>query len=357
MQAIRIVFSIWAAILINIALPYQAFGQQIEEPPFEVRGIYNWIHSTGDGEISFPFYRDILGIKLVRSPFGGPVAEDTPPPQIRPASEARSDPLIWNLTDTEGSRFRNIFMHTDNTPFGLELSEFFDISRNEKAPNPWDPGASRLIFHVRNLDTVLASLEAAEATVITSGGEALNTPDGLSILVQDPDGYLIQITQASATEIAGASSPDQIVSTAIGLTVADTAASLQFYQELLGFDVRGTRQGTSIELQLNGLSDGQLTRTRMLLPGTAVIVMLDEFIFPTGSPVVSPVDWRIQDVGSPQFQLQVTDLDVLIEKTQQAGYRFLSIGAEPIQRAFGRFVFAIDPDGVLVEFVEPTTQL
>ena len=40
--------------------------------------------------------------------------------------------------------------------------------------------------------------------------------------------------------------------------------------------------------------------------------------------------WRIQDVGSPQFQLQVIGLDALIEETQQAGYRFLSIGAEPI---------------------------
>ena len=69
-----------------------------------------------------------------------------------------------------------------------------------------------------------------------------------------------------------------------------------------------------------------------------------------------PFEWRVQDVGAPQFQLEVAGLDALLERTARAGYRFLSVGAKPIQRPFGRFVFAIDPDGVLVEFVEPSTR-
>jgi len=40
--------------------------------------------------------------------------------------------------------------------------------------------------------------------------------------------------------------------------------------------------------------------------------------------------------------------------TSRAGYRFISVGGKPIQRPFGRFVFAVDPDGILVEFVEPS---
>ena len=36
-----------------------------------VRGLYNWIHSTGDAERSFSFYRDVFGIGLARSPFAG----------------------------------------------------------------------------------------------------------------------------------------------------------------------------------------------------------------------------------------------------------------------------------------------
>ena len=63
--------------------------------------------------------------------------------------------------------------------------------------------------------------------------------------------------------------------------------------------------------------------------------------------------WRIQDVGSPQFQLQVRGLDALLERTRAAGYRFLSVGGRPIQRPFGRFVFLFDADSILVEYAEP----
>ena len=60
--------------------------------------------------------------------------------------------------------------------------------------------------------------------------------------------------------------------------------------------------------------------------------------------------------GSPQFQLEVAGLDALLERTTRAGYRFVSAGAKPIQRPFGRFVFAADADSVLVEFVEPAAR-
>jgi len=45
--------------------------------------------------------------------------------------------------------------------------------------------------------------------------------------------------------------------------------------------------------------------------------------------VTTPFDWKLQDVGSPQFQLEVSGLDALIDRTKQAGYRFLSVGAKP----------------------------
>ena len=343
------------ACMLVLALPIHAAAQQAGTvaAPSAVRGLYNWIHSTGDAERSFPFYRDVLGIELARSPFAGPPAADAPPERIRPVSNAAPDPLIWNLTDTKGARFRNVFMRATNTPFGLELSEFLDIPRAERPPNPWDPGASRLVFFVRDLDGIMARLAADGAPSVTHGGRAVDTPRGRSFLVRDPDGYLVQVTQASPADIAAARSPGQVVGTAIGLSVADTAAALRFYKGLLGFNIVETRRGTSAELQLNGLPGGRLTQTAMRIPGTEILVLLDEFAVPAGVPAATPIRWRIQDVGAPQFQLQVTGLDALIDNTKRSGYRFLSVGAKPIQRAFGRFVFAIDPDGVLVEFAEP----
>jgi catechol 2,3-dioxygenase-like lactoylglutathione lyase family enzyme len=336
--------------------------------PTVVRGIYNWVHSTADAERAFPFYRDVLGIELARSPFAGSAPANAAPERIRPLADAIGDPLIWDLTDTKGSRARTVFMRAPNTPFGLELSEFADIARDTRRPNPWDPGASMLIFAVRALDEVVEKLTARGTPVVTLGGTPVSTRAGRSILVRDPDGYLIEVRQASPGEVAGAQSPHQVVTTSIGLTVADTATALRFYQGLLGFTVRATWHANEDERRLHGLAGGEIEQTAMLIPGTAESVILSEFnLAAADSPnrgaqselatgtrfVANPFRWRIQDVGAPQFQLEVDGLDALIEQTREAGYRFLSVDAKPIQRPFGRFVFAIDPDSVLVEFAEP----
>jgi hypothetical protein len=89
-----------------------------------------------------------------------------------------------------------------------------------------------------------------------------------------------------------------------------------------------------------------------VIPGTAIEVIFAEFELPEGI-AANPFAWRIQDVGSPQFQLEVRDLDGLLERTRASGYRFLSIAARPIHRPFGRFVFLLDADNVLVEYAEP----
>jgi len=310
-----------------------------------VRGIFNWIHGTGDAERAFAFYHDVFSIELARSPFASGPPAGAPAEPIRPAAQAGSDPLVWDLTNTHGSRFRTVFMRAPNTPFGLELSEFFDIARSDRAPNPWDPGASTLIFSVRDLDAVAGRLKARSAPVVTLGGAPVTTPSGRAILVRDPDGCLIEVRQGDA------------VGTSIGITVASLARAREFYETLLGFTVTGTRKASIAELRLRGLSAGSLSETAMTVPGTTVRVVLSEFTLPAGTtPPATRIDWKLQDVGSPQFQLEVSGLDALIDRTKTAGYRFLSVGAKPIQRAFGRFVFAIDPDAVLVEFVEPAAR-
>jgi catechol 2,3-dioxygenase-like lactoylglutathione lyase family enzyme len=328
-----------------------ALAQPSAAAPPAVLGIYNWIHSTADAERAFAFYRDVLGMELTRSPFAGPAAGAAPPPRITPAKDAGSDPLVWDLTNTHGRRFRTVFMEAPNTPFGLELSEFFDIPRGARVANAWDPGASILIFAVRDVDAALASARARGAPVVTIGGAPVATPDGRAVVVRDPDGYLIELVEASAAAL-GAAAPGVIVGTSIGITVASTPTALEFYARLLGIGVRSEHRATDAELRLNGLDAGALTQTTLAMPGGASLV-LAEFTVPAGAAPPAPFEWRLQDVGSPQLQLDVRALDELVARTKAAGYRFLSVGAKPISRPFGRFVFAIDPDGVLVEYVEP----
>jgi catechol 2,3-dioxygenase-like lactoylglutathione lyase family enzyme len=310
-----------------------------------VHGLYNWVHSTADAERAFAFYHDVFGIELAASPF---VPNAAAPEGIRPWSAVVADELIWDLTNTRGSRARTVFMRAPNTPFGLELSEFVEIEREHRAANPYDPGASRLIFGVRDLDAVAAKLAAP---FVTLGARPVRVRGARALLARDPDGYLIELRQASPTELSAAE-PGQVVNTAIGLTVYDTERALELYRGLLGFTVRETWRADAAELALNGLNGGRLEHTRTVIPGTAIEVVFADFELPAGI-AANPFRWRIQDVGSPQLQLEVRGLDGLLERTRAAGYRFLSVEARPIQRPFGRFVFLLDADDILVEYAEP----
>ena len=69
---------------------------------------------------------------------------------------------------------------------------------------------------------------------MTLGAAPVDTRAGRAVLVRDPDGYLVEVREATAAEAARAAAPGAIVGTSIGLTVADTARSLELYRDLLG---------------------------------------------------------------------------------------------------------------------------
>src|SRR5690606_36935609 len=187
---------------------------------------------------------------------------------------------------------------------------------------------------------------ARGAPVVTLGGGPVSARGGRAVLVRDPDGYLVELRQATPAEVAAAAD-GATVGTALGLTVESTQVALRLYRDLLGFDVRETWQAASAELALNGLDGGRLEQTLTVIPGTAITVLFSEYDLSGTGVAAEPFQWRIQDVGSPQFQLQVRGLDALLERTRAAGYRFLSVGGRPIQRPFGRFVFLLDSDNIL----------
>ncbi len=328
-----------------------------------VTGIFNWIHSTADLDRGYAFYHDVFGLEMINPPFGA--IPGAPPPQtIRTRAEAIADPLVGDLTNTGHARFRNVFMRLPNAGFGLELSEFNDIETRAVQPNIWDAGATTLILEVRDMDAVMAALRKVRAGIVTVSAKAVDIGvlrDGAarervrSILVRDPDGYLIQVVQApdSLRPAVGneAVNSGMVTSAAIGMTVLDLASARRFYGEILGFELhRGTSFKTDkAVLNLMGMHKGRFRVSASHVPGTRVRVEFYEFRDAGGVPV----RLRIQDPGAPQLQLQVRELDRLIDRVREAGYAFVSVGAKPIQRAFGRFVFALDPNGVLVEFVEP----
>ena len=300
-----------------------------------VTGLFNWIHSTSDLDRGVAFYRGVFGLDLVNSPFAAAPAAPAAP--LRPRAEASSDPLVWDLTGTHGSRFRSAFMRLPGAAFGHELSEFTGIDQRTVRANIWDPGATMSIFHVRDIDRVVTALKEAGAEIITRGGAPVRVGGVRAVVARDPDGHLVQAVE-SATSGA-----------AIGITVADLAATRRFYEDVLGFRLE-TPAGFEREARdLLGMTTGEYRVSAALVPGTSIRLELYEF---RGLPK-TPVRWRFQDPGSPQFQFRVRSMDALLAASQRVGVPFVSAGQKPIQRAFGRFVFVTDPDGVFVEYVHP----
>jgi catechol 2,3-dioxygenase-like lactoylglutathione lyase family enzyme len=324
-------------------------------PAAAVTGIYNWIHSTADADRGFAFYHDVFGIELVNSPFGS-LPADAPPGKIRPRAEAVKDEIVGDLTDTHGARFRNVFMKLPSTAFGFELSEFNDIPQRTIVPNFWDSGATTLILWVRDIDAVFTAIQKAKASVVTLSGKPLRMKDGQlasrSVIVRDPDGYLIQVVQAAPEQIAKASGTSPVVEAGMGVTVADLEKAKRFYSGLLGFGIGSDKTFTHDKavLDLVGLRHGEFRKSLAKIPGTSARVEFYEF----RDVFAKSIRWKIQDPGAPQFQFQVKELEPLIDATKAAGFSFVSLGAKPIKRAAGRFIFTQDADGVLVEYMHPT---
>jgi len=314
-----------------------------EAEPAAVTGLYHWIHSTADVERGWEFYHSVFGMELESSPFGGNTGAAPRPP--RPRAEASADPIIWDLTNTHGSRFRNVFMTIPGVPFGHELSEFSGIEQEAIRANLWDPGATMLILNVDNVDASLDAVKKQGGEIVSAGGKPVSLDGTRAVIVRDPDGYPLELIESSKPGAA------------IGVTVAKLEPTRQFYQDLLGFKIQSPVRFENKALKLVGLSGGEYRVSSALIPGASIRIEFYEFrntAGPAGEPITThAVRYRIQDPGAPQFQFRVRDLDHLLEESKRRHVPFVSVGQRPIERAFGRFVFVTDPDGVLVEFVHP----
>ena len=101
------------------------------------------------------------------------------------------------------------------------------------------------------------------------------------MLVRDPDGYLVEVRQASSAAVTAAKASGDVIETAIWISVARRERALAFYEKLLGFHVDATRTANDAELRVNGLTEGKLTQTMLSIPGSDTTVVLAGFARPT----------------------------------------------------------------------------
>ena len=139
----------------------------------------------------------------------------------------------------------------------------------------------------------------------------------------------------------------------VSVTCADFERSMAFYHELLGLPIieQGEVADSPVHNRVIGLGEVRLRYAELdLSDGAGLFLELFEYLEPRGEPVGS----RTCDSGNVHFAVTVEDIEATWEKLDAAG---VPTRSEPVEVTGGEWAgakafYALDPDGVTVEFIQ-----
>ena len=302
--------------------------------------LQNLAHTTESLNKTVPFYRDVLGLPL--SGARDPLAQQ---PQ-------KLDEDMSKFTATKGMSFRAVTFRIPNAAFGFELTEFSGGPRKPVRPNLQDVGAATLVLQVRDIEKVLARVKGSGAAIVTIGGAPVN-PTGnpnsnlREIVLRDPDGFWVELQQPAAP----ANTADEILGAAVQFSIGDSAKTVAFLRDAIGFNARSTTAlGTNVVVaNLIGLPGAQWRITHGSIPGTTLDFGLIEYSGVARANVVAGAE----DPGSPAFTMVVRDIHAALDQWTKAGGTVVTTGGKAIVRANGAGnVFVRDVNGMMWELIQ-----
>jgi catechol 2,3-dioxygenase-like lactoylglutathione lyase family enzyme len=277
------------------------------------------------------------------------------------------------LTDSPGVSLRVGMLRLAGDGFNFELTEFTGVERHPAQPKVTDPGAPHMKILVRDIDQVVSNAKAAGATIVTRSGGAVTAPTAIgpakSIVLRDPDGYIVQAIQSSAPvqatpaparggAPAAPAPPSNVVGAIIGETIGDMAASMKFWKDQMGVDVQGDQKWMKDKAMADlwGVPENTEFRTfSAVFPNTKTANLPTgvrmEFIEFKGTPK-SPFSLRVPDPGASGMAINVADIQNLLPKLKAQGVRVISRNGDLVEWSpTVRNVFIKDPDGLNLEIV------
>src|ERR1700736_4883697 len=137
-----------------------------------------------------------------------------------------------------------------------------------------------------------------------------------------------------------------------GITVSNLEDSLEFWQNVLGFEFSHRAHQTSeMASEITGVAGAEIKLAVVKAPGGHKIELL-EYLAPTDRK--KHVDLRPCDVGSVHVALTVDNLDAILQKIAASGWK--AAGKPQTLRsgpnAGKRVVYVRDPDGTTIEFMQ-----
>ena len=259
------------------------------------------------------------------------------------------------LGNTVGAQSRYVALPVPGSAIGVELIEYKDIDRKAVHPRFQDPGAANLIVRLRDVDSVLEKVRKTPGAKILSAGGVPATigNGGKTAFIQDPDGFVLELGQAGAPRGGATATPQpegNVVGGGFELAIEDTAATVAFYNKVLGFQVTAgtTFNPDKVMNETAGVPGGAFKQSRGRIPGTNATITFIEF----SQVDRRPMKTRVQDPGTAILQLNVSDMDGLMKVLKSNGAEIVSTGGEPVSLGNGKLVIVRDPNNLYLELIQ-----
>ncbi len=141
-----------------------------------------------------------------------------------------------------------------------------------------------------------------------------------------------------------------------GITVSNLERSLEFWRDVLGFELSHTAHQTGeLAREITGVAGAELKLAVLKAPGGHKIELL-EYLAPPDR--TKHADLRPCDVGSVHVALTVNDLDAVLQRIAASGWKTAgkpqTLQSGP--NAGKRVVYVRDPDGTTIEFMQTPDQ-
>jgi catechol 2,3-dioxygenase-like lactoylglutathione lyase family enzyme len=136
-----------------------------------------------------------------------------------------------------------------------------------------------------------------------------------------------------------------------GITVSNLERSLDFWQNVLGFELsHRTHQTSELASEITGVPGAEISLAVVKAPGHKIELL--EYLAPADRK--QHVDLRPCDVGHVHIALTVDDLDAVLSAIAASGWK---AAGQPQTLKSGpnagkRVVYVRDPDGTTIEFME-----
>jgi catechol 2,3-dioxygenase-like lactoylglutathione lyase family enzyme len=311
-------------------------GAQSTEGP--VKSLGNFSHIVANLDRSLAFYRDGLGLEA-----------------SGPGAVFRPDEVIMKLANVPGAQTRYTWLKVPGSAMAVELIEYKGIERQHVRPRFQDPGATNLTVRVRDLDGTMARLKTAGGQVITVSGAPAEIGGRSRILfMQDPDGFVIELSQSIAPPPAAAETPGNVLGAGFELTIDDTDKTVAFYRDFFGMrpTMGESFNGDRLMADTAGTPGAQFRQSRVQVPDTSDAIRFIEF----KGIDRKPLSTRLQDPGMAMLQIMVRDVDSLLMRLKAGGVQVVTVGGAPLDFGPLRIAVVRDPNNLFLELIQRPPQ-